>query len=65
MYDVIYIDADGEQSPVASQLADRADAAAVARKAAAERGAGRMMLAGSTHPTDCVCIVHTRFPEAA
>ena len=65
MYDVIYIDANGAESPVARQLADRTAAAEVARQAAAERGAGRMVLAGSTHPTNCVCVVHTPFSEAA
>jgi hypothetical protein len=65
MYDVIYIDAHGTESPVARHLADRTAAVAVARQAAAERGAGRMVLAGSTHPTNCVCVVHADLPEAA
>ena len=65
MYDVIYIDADGAQSAVAGHFADRTDAAAVARQVAAERGAGRMVLAGSTHPTNCVCVVHAELHEAA
>ena len=47
MYDVVYIDAQGEETPVAQQLDDRKDAAEVARQAAAERGAGRMVLPGS------------------
>ena len=48
MYDVIYIDAHGAETPVAQQLDDREDAAEVARQAAAERGAGRMVLPGSS-----------------
>ena len=65
MYDVIYIDDDGSETAVAHQLADRAEAAALAKREAAERGAGRMVLAGSTHPTNCVCVVHAALPEAA
>jgi hypothetical protein len=65
MYDVIYIDAQGAASPVARQFTDRTDAVALARQVAAERGAGRMVLAGSTHPTNCVCVVHAELPEAA
>jgi hypothetical protein len=65
MYDVIYIDADGDRIPVAEHFTDRSDAARVAREAAAARGAGRMVLAGSTHPTNCVCVVHAALPEAA
>jgi hypothetical protein len=57
MYDVIYIDAQGDETPVAKQLGDRADAAALARQTAAERGAGRMVLPGSTRPSNCVCVV--------
>ena len=48
MYDVVYIDAHGDETPVAQQLDDRKDAAEVARQAAAERGAGRMVLPGSS-----------------
>jgi hypothetical protein len=65
MYDVIYIDADGTECPVAQRFADRTDAAEVARRVAAERGAGRMVLAGSTHPTNCVCVVHAELRDAA
>jgi hypothetical protein len=65
MYDVIYIDADGTERPVAQHFADRTDAAVVARQVAAERGAGRMVLAGSTHPTNCVCVVHAELRDAA
>jgi hypothetical protein len=57
MYDVIYIDSRGQETPVARQLDDRADAAALARRAAAERGAGRMVLPGSSRPSNCVCVV--------
>jgi hypothetical protein len=65
MYDVIYIDDDGAETAVARQLADRAAAAALAKREAAERGAGRMVLAGSTHPTNCVCVVHATLGTAA
>ena len=65
MYDVIYIDVYGAESSVARQLPDRTDAVAVARQAAAERGAGRMVLAGSTAPTNCVCVVHAELRDAA
>ena len=65
MYDVIYIDADGAQIAIAAHYADRTDAAEVARQVAAERGAGRMVLAGSTHPTNCVCVVPSELHEAA
>jgi hypothetical protein len=65
MYDVIYIDADGTETAIAGHFADRTEAATVARQVAAERGAGRMVLAGSTHPTNCVCVVHAELPEAA
>jgi hypothetical protein len=65
MYDVIYIDEHGDETRLAQQLADRTDAAAVAKAAAAERGAGRMVLAGSAKLPNCVCVVHTPLPEAA
>jgi hypothetical protein len=65
MYDVIFIDDDGTETAVAHRLADRAEAAALAKREAALRGAGRMVLAGSTHPTNCVCVVHAALPEAA
>jgi len=55
MYDVVYIDAHGDETPVAQQLDDRKDAADVARQAAAERGAGRMVLPGSARLPNCVC----------
>jgi hypothetical protein len=57
MYDVIYIDAQGCETAVAQHLHDRVDAASVAREAAAERGAGRMMLPGSVKLPNCVCVV--------
>ena len=57
MYDVIYIDAHGSETPVAQHVDDRKEATAVARRAAAERGAGRMVLPGSTKLPNCVCVV--------
>jgi hypothetical protein len=57
MYDVIYIDSDGAETPLAESMDDRAEAAVVAKQAAAERGAGRMMLPGSTKQPNCVCVV--------
>jgi hypothetical protein len=65
MYDVVYIDAQGEQTPVAQQLGDRKDATDVARQAAAERGAGRMVLPGSSHLRNCVCVVPVPPAETA
>ena len=64
MYDVVYIDAQGDETPVAQHLDDRKDAADVARQAAAERGAGRMVLPGSSKLPNCVCVIPVR-PEAA
>ena len=57
MYDVIYIDAHGGETPLARDLRDRGDACELARREAAERGAGRAMLPGSTNLRDCVCVV--------
>jgi hypothetical protein len=57
MYDVIYIDAHGTETPVARDLDDRAGACELARREAAARGAGRAMLPGSTNLRDCVCVV--------
>ena len=65
MYDVIYIDSHGDETPVAQHLADRKDAAEVAKLAAAERGVGRMMLPGSSKLPNCVCVVPVELPEAA
>jgi hypothetical protein len=59
MYDVIYIDAQGGETSLAEHLDDRQDAARVARMAAAERNAGRMMLPGSAKLPNCVCVVPT------
>ncbi len=64
MYDVIYINADGHETPVALHVDDRGDAAKVAREAAAERGAGRMVLPGSAKLPNCVCVVPV-IPQAA
>ena len=57
MYDVIYIDAQGAETPLALDLDDRAVAADLARRIAAERGAGRLVLPGSTNLRNCVCVV--------
>jgi hypothetical protein len=57
MYDVIYIDSQGAETPVAEHMADRADAARIAKDEAAERGAGRMVLPGSAKLCNCVCVV--------
>ena len=64
MYDVIYIDAHGGETPVAQHMDDRKDAADVARQAAAERKAGRMVLPGSHKLPNCVCVIPVR-SEAA
>ena len=65
MYDVVYIDAHGQETAVARQLDDRKDAAEVARQAAAERGAGRMVLPGSQRLPNCVCVIPVPPAEAA
>ena len=65
MYDVIFIDAHGDETPVAEHLADRAAAAALAKQEAAERGAGRMVLPGSSKPHNCVCVIPVPPAEAA
>ena len=65
MYDVVYIDAHGAETPVARQLDDRQDAAEVARKAAAERGVGRMVLPGSSKLPNCVCVIPVPPAKAA
>ena len=65
MYDVIYIDAHGTETPLARDI-DRDGACELARREAAERGAGRAMLPGSTNLRDCVCIVPSHpLPSAA
>ncbi len=57
MYDVIYIDAQGDETPLAQDLAERCDAADLARAEAAQRGAGRLVLPGSVKLRNCVCVV--------
>jgi hypothetical protein len=57
MYDVVYIDAHGDETPVARCLDDRKDATDLARKTAAERGVGRMILPGSSKLANCVCVI--------
>ena len=57
MYDVIYIDALGIETPIALDLDDRAVAADLARRTASQRGAGRLVLPGSTNLRNCVCVV--------
>ena len=59
MYDVIYIDAQGSETPLVQHVDDRKEATDVARQAAAERGAGRMVLPGSAKLPNCVCVVPT------
>ncbi len=62
MYDVIYIDSQGAETPLAQELENRQDAAQLAREAAAERRAGRMVLPGRIKPQNCVCVVPTDHP---
>lgn len=57
MYDVIVIDARGDEVPLAEHLADRDEAVAIARRVAAEREVGRMILTGPQKPPSCVCVV--------
>ena len=65
MYDVIYIDSHGGETPVAQHVDDRKDASDVARQAAAERGVGRMVLPGSAKLPNCVCVVPVDEPAPA
>jgi len=66
VYDVIYIDAEGGETPVAQRICDRKDAADMARRAATERGVGRMMLPGSAKLPNCICVVPVKdLPETA
>jgi hypothetical protein len=65
MYDVIYIDAQGTETPLAQRVDDRGEACTLAREAAAERGAGRAMQPGSTNLRNCVCIVPSVVPAVA
>ena len=57
MYDVIFIDAHGDETPVVQHVDDRKEATDVARQVAAERGAGRMVLPGSAKLPNTVCVV--------
>ena len=65
MYDVIYIDAHGDETPVAQQLDDRRTPRTSREQAAAERGVGRMMLPGSRRLPNCVCVIPVPPAEAA
>jgi len=65
MYDVIFIDAHGDETLVAEHLSDRAAAAALAKQESAERGVGRMMLPGSSKLPNCVCVIPVPLPKAA
>jgi len=65
MYDVIFIDAHGDETLVARRVQDRDDAKQVAKQEAAQRGVGRMMLPGSSKLPDCVCVVPITLPDAA
>jgi hypothetical protein len=65
MYNVIYIDAQGAETPIAQDVGDRGEACALARTAAAERHAGRAVSPGSTNLRDCVCVVPTPHVPAA
>jgi hypothetical protein len=65
LYDVIYIDPQGGETSLAHDLDDRSSAATVARQAAAERGAGRMVLPGSVKIPNCVCVVPVAPPAEA
>ena len=53
MYDVIYIDAHGSETSLAQHVDDKQEATDVARQAAAERGAGRMVRRGADSPACC------------
>jgi hypothetical protein len=65
MYDVIYIDSHGDETQVAHDMVDRKDAAEIAKRAAAERGVGRMVLPGSAKLPNCVCVVPVPMRKAA
>lgn len=60
MYDVVFIDGTGEETLVAEQLGDRNAAGQIARRQAAERGVGRMVLPGSVKQRNCVCVIPVR-----
>jgi hypothetical protein len=57
MYDVIYIDDQGDETTLATHLHDREDASEIARREAILRQAGRMVLPGSRKQCNCVCVV--------
>lgn len=57
MYDVVYIDSEGCEIQLASSFEDRRSAAELARHEALERGAGRMVLPGSSKALNCVCVI--------
>jgi hypothetical protein len=66
MYNVVFIDAKGAETQLAERLVDRDAAAQIARRSAAERGVGRMVLPGSVKLPNCVCVVPVDdFPSAA
>ena len=63
MYDVIYIDSHGDETPLAQHMTDRKDAAEVAKHEAAERGVGRMVLPGSLEAAQLRLRRARRFPK--
>ncbi len=66
VYNVIFIDTTGTETRLAERLSDRDAAAQLARRSAAERGAGRMVLPGSSKLPNCVCVVPAEdLPPAA
>lgn len=62
MYNVIFIDSQGSETNIAADLSDRQVASQIAREVAAARGAGRMVLPGSSKPPNCVCVVPVASP---
>ena len=66
MYDVVYVDANGSETQLATSVEDRAHAAELARRMATERGAGRLVLPGSGKLLNCVCVIpHSHPPVTA
>lgn len=70
MYDVIYIDRQGQSTELATALVDRQEACLLAREAAAERGTGRMVAdsmtrLGEGRCRDTVVVVGRTLPTAA
>ena len=61
VYDVIYIDCEGCETPVAGAM-DRETAANLARREASERGAGRIVCPDAVRPSNCVCVVPASEP---